>query len=323
MASDPKTQKPARLRDLVFEDIYIADTGEYTFVQHDGRTHARPPGYDGPLPDAEVRDEILRYVRQRADRRDEFALRHDEIMYRVAVIRAQKTWYVLRRAQRQVPPLSSFHGVDLFWDSILNLGQSPGLIVATGPTGSGKSTFLGALLKTYLETFGGVGVCIEDPPELILEGSYPKGRCFQLSVEENDFPKGLRRALRYRPRYILVGELRSQEAAMTAIQASITGHTVLCTVHGGSVPQAILNLATMAAPHGRTDLVWRSISEGLQMVVHMQRQAQAAVPTARMFIVPAVNSVEGTRAKIRNGMVEHLQGDMDLAYARVENRGGR
>lgn len=324
MSSAPSTANGApRLNALAFEDIYMSEDGRVQFTGHDGVLRTAPSGHTGPLPLKEIAD-LLEKLKAAAKTRDEFAFVYDGVRYRAAVIRSQsETWYVMRRALKVVPSLDTFGGLEVFRDSLLNCGQYPGLIMATGPTGSGKTTFLSALLKTYLEHFGGVAVCLEDPPELALEGDYGKGRCFQLPVKRpEDYGPGLRRALRMRPRYILVGELRTQDAAMTAIRAGITGHTVLTTIHGGSVPQAILNLASMAAPHGRADAAWRGISECLNVVALLQRQATRPAPMAKFLVIPALNSVEGTRAKIRAGQTEHIQGDMDLLYARMATRAG-
>lgn len=317
--SAPLPRENRVLRYLVFEDVYIADNGTFEFVDHRGQTIQHPKTSDERFldPTAEI-EFLLPFLRRKASERNEFSLAYDEVRYRVAVLNAQGgVWYVLRRAIREVPHLYSFEGVEILQDLLMETGTRQGLIISTGATGSGKSTFLAALLKAYLNQYGGRAVTIEDPPELKLEGQYPNGRCFQIQIDEHEFQTGLKKALRYRPRYLLIGELRSQAAALTALQAALTGHLVLCTIHGGTVPQALMNLISMAAPHGRTDHAWRQLAEGLQMVASMQRLPDRVAPRAQMLILPGIPNEDGVRNKIRGGNVEQLKDDMESLLARA------
>jgi len=325
MTTDVPPQKMRITRDqlvlkrLIFEDVYISANGQAEFVSHNGQTTSAPTTAEGerldPAPEIAF---LLPFLHQQAKTRDEFALLHDGIRYRVSIIRAQsQPWFVMRRAIRDVPTLATFEGVQILEDSLLDAATRPGLVIATGQTGSGKTTFLSALLRHALERHGGVAVTIEDPPELRLEGQYPKGRCFQLSVPEPDFPTGLRRALRHRPRYILVGEVRSQPAAVAALQASVTGHAVLTTVHGGSVTQALINLVAMAAPNGRTEMAWQRLAEALQGVIYLQRSPDRQAPRAQMLLLPGAASEEAIRARIRTGQLEGLRDEMEQTLARA------
>jgi twitching motility protein PilT len=325
MTADAALQKPRISRDqlvlkrLVFEDVYISTSGQAEFVSYDGQTTPAPTTAAGERldPGPEIAF-LLPFLQEQAKTRDEFALLHDGVRYRVSVIRAQaQPWFVLRRAARDVPALDSFEGVQILEAPLLDAVSRPGLVIATGQTGAGKTTFLSALLRHALERHGGVAVTIEDPPELRLEGKYPKGRCFQLSVPEPDFPVGLRRALRHRPRYILVGEIRSQPAAMAALQASVTGHAVLTTVHGGSVTQALMNLVAMAAPNGRTEMAWQRLAETLQAVIYLQRNPDRKAPRAQMLLLPGAASEDAIRARIRTGHLEGLRDEMEQTMARA------
>ena len=325
MTAGSTPQKPRITRDqlvlkrLAFEDIYISASGQAEFVSYNGQITLFPTTAEGERldPSHEIAF-LLPFLHEQAKTRDEFALLHDGVRYRVSIIRAQsQPWFVMRRAIRDVPALTTFEGLQILEDPLLEAATRPGLIIATGQTGSGKTTFLSALLRHVLERHGGVAVTIEDPPELHLEGQYPKGRCFQLFVPEPDFPIGLRRALRHRPRYILVGEIRSQPAAVAALQASITGHAVLTTIHGGSVTQALMNLVAMAAPNGRTEMAWQRLAEALQGVVHLQRIPDRKAPRAQMLLLPGVASEEAIRARIRAGQLEGLRDEMEQSLARA------
>ena len=116
-----------------------------------------------------------------------------------------------------------------------------GLILVTGPTGSGKSSTLYAALAELAETGRNI-VTIEDPVEFALPGVN--------QGQTNDkagftFAKGLRAILRQDPDVIMVGEIRDTETLMTAIEASLTGHLVLTTLHTNSATATIARLTEM------------------------------------------------------------------------------
>src|SRR3990167_5083370 len=113
-----------------------------------------------------------------------------------------------------------------------------GLILVTGPTGSGKTTTLYALLSTIVGKERNI-ITLEDPVEYELKGIVQS----QIDQEhEYSFASGLRSVLRHDPDVILVGEIRDQETAQTAINAALTGHLVLSTLHTNSAVEAIPRL---------------------------------------------------------------------------------
>ncbi|MBK7403846.1 MAG: type II/IV secretion system protein [Phycisphaerales bacterium] len=122
---------------------------------------------------------------------------------------------------------------------LMDLVDRPtGMILVTGPTGSGKTTTLYAALGRIDRTSRNV-MTIEDPVEYHLEG------ISQMQVNPKrgvTFANGLRALLRQDPDVILVGEIRDQETAQLAIQASLTGHLVLATLHTNDAPSAIPRL---------------------------------------------------------------------------------
>ncbi len=122
---------------------------------------------------------------------------------------------------------------------LLDLVDRPtGMILVTGPTGSGKTTSLYAALGSIDRTSRNV-MTIEDPVEYHLEGISQ----MQVNIKRGvTFANGLRALLRQDPDVILVGEVRDQETAQLAIQASLTGHLVLATLHTNDAPSAIPRL---------------------------------------------------------------------------------
>lgn len=127
-------------------------------------------------------------------------------------------------------------------EHMTQLIQSPhGIILVTGPTGSGKTTTLYAALTALNETTRNI-LTIEDPVEYYLEGI---GQTQVNPKIDMTFAKGLRAILRQDPDVVMVGEIRDAETAEIAVQASLTGHLVLSTLHTNSAIGAITRLHDM------------------------------------------------------------------------------
>ena len=121
------------------------------------------------------------------------------------------------------------------------LSKTEGIILVTGPTGSGKTTSLYAGLKEISDRSQNI-LNIEDPVEYALDGI---GQTQVNNKTGLTFAKGLRAILRQDPDIVMVGEIRDKETAEIAIQASLTGHLVLSTVHTNSAVNAITRLRDM------------------------------------------------------------------------------
>lgn len=128
------------------------------------------------------------------------------------------------------------------WNAMI--AQPNGIILVTGPTGSGKTTTLYSTLKQLAKPE--VNVCtIEDPIELI-EPAFN-----QMQVQKNidvDFAGGVKTLLRQDPDIIMIGEIRDMETADMAIQAALTGHLVVSTLHTNDAPTAITRLMDIGVP---------------------------------------------------------------------------
>lgn len=124
------------------------------------------------------------------------------------------------------------------------IAKKTGIILITGPTGSGKTTTLYSTLKTLATKE--VNVCtIEDPIEMV-ESSFN-----QMQVQENidlTFASGVKALLRQDPDIIMIGEIRNLETADMAIQAALTGHLVLSSLHTNDAPTAITRLLELGVP---------------------------------------------------------------------------
>jgi general secretion pathway protein E len=124
------------------------------------------------------------------------------------------------------------------------IDQPHGVVLVTGPTGSGKTTTLYATLKELAKPE--FNVCtVEDPIELI-DGSFNQMQV-QPSIDLT-FADGVRALLRQDPDIIMIGEIRDQETAEVAIQAALTGHLVLSTLHTNDSPSAVFRLLELGIP---------------------------------------------------------------------------
>jgi general secretion pathway protein E len=119
--------------------------------------------------------------------------------------------------------------------------QPHGIVLVTGPTGSGKTTSLYASLQT-LDTATTNVLTVEDPIEYELPGI---GQTQVNAKIDLTFAKALRAILRQDPDVIMIGEIRDYETAQIAIQASLTGHLVLATLHTNDAPSAVTRLIDM------------------------------------------------------------------------------
>ena len=128
------------------------------------------------------------------------------------------------------------------WRRILNIGQ--GLVLVTGPTGSGKTTTLYSSLKYLAATAVNLST-IEDPIEMLIDDFNQS----QINTAiDFGFAEAIRALMRQDPDIIMVGEIRDAETAHMAIQAALTGHLVLSTLHTQDAPSAINRLVDLEVP---------------------------------------------------------------------------
>jgi general secretion pathway protein E/type IV pilus assembly protein PilB len=179
------------------------------------------------------------------DGRIKIRLDANEVDIRVSVIPMLHGEAVVMRLLRQNSTLRGIKelGMDTreveCFERVLQMPH--GIILVTGPTGSGKTSTLYTALNTINDAVRKI-ITIEDPVEYQLRGVN------QIQVSEKSgltFARGLRSILRHDPDVILIGEIRDQETAQIAVQASLTGHLVFSTLHTNDAPGALTRLVDM------------------------------------------------------------------------------
>lgn len=170
-----------------------------------------------------------------------------------------------------------------------------GLILVTGPTGSGKSTTLAAMIRHINETMTKHIITLEDPIEYLHKHGTSIINQREIGFDTNSFANGLRAALRQDPDVILVGEMRDLETITTAITAAETGHLVMATLHTSSAASTIERIIDVF-PAGQQAQVRTQLAGVLEAVV-----SQRLLPTA-----DGNGRVAATEIMINNTAVANL-----------------
>jgi type II secretory ATPase GspE/PulE/Tfp pilus assembly ATPase PilB-like protein len=133
---------------------------------------------------------------------------------------------------------------DILQQFLKLITKPSGLVLLTGPTGSGKTTAIYSALYTIVQRSGpAISIAtVEDP----VEYSLPMVAQAQVNhAQEFTYPKALRSLMRQDPQVIMVGEIRDAETALIAVQAGLTGHMVISTIHSGSTAGVFARLVNM------------------------------------------------------------------------------
>jgi len=194
--------------------------------------------------------------------------------------------------------------------SVELLAQLPrGLVLIGGPTGSGKSTTLAALVEEINRRDARHIVTIEDP----IEYEHVHHGCLieqvEIGVDAPDFPTALRAALRQAPDVIVVGEMRDPETMRIALAAGETGHLVLSTVHTTDVASTVSRIAD-SFPTERQNTIRQELAMALAAVM-----TQTLLPKVGGGVVPAAELLMvgyGARQHIRRNALQHLHQEITI-----------
>jgi len=209
---------------------------------------------------------------------------------------------VLRRINSAPPALETL-GVP---EGVLRemVERRSGIIIVSGPTGSGKSTTLASLLDWVHHNLERHIVTIEDPVEYAFERDRSLFTQRAVGLDTHTFAEGLRRALRQAPDIILVGEIRDAETASVALQAAETGHLVLATLHSSDVSEVIERLEAFFPESERRGL--RQVLSGQLLMILCQKLLPSCTG-GRSLVCEHLTNVGMARQCIRDGDVASLR----------------
>ncbi|HEY3284112.1 MAG TPA: type IV pilus twitching motility protein PilT [Armatimonadota bacterium] len=170
-----------------------------------------------------------------------------------------------------------------------------GLVLVTGPTGSGKSTTQAAMINQINNERSVHIITIEDPIEYLHSHRYSIINQRELNQDTKSFPNALKAALREDPDVILVGEMRDNETISAAITAAETGHLVIATLHTNNAAQTVDRIVDVFPP-GQQQQIRVQLSNNLEAVVCQQLLSRAGGPgrvcaTEVMIATPAIRNL--------------------------------
>ena len=244
------------------------------------------------------------YTRQLLERRGEVdcAWRWGNERYRLNIYRQREQYAMAVRLLNNVVPECEALGMPPALQAVTELSQ--GLVLIVGPTGSGKTTTLAALVQRINATRAVHIVTLEDP----IEYEYPAGQSLihqrEIGRDTTSFARGLRAALREDPDVILVGELRDSETMAIALTAAETGHLVLATLHTQDVTSSVNRIVDGLQQNQQ--LVRSQLAESLA-VVASQRLLARADGQGRVAAYEVLVATDAVRHLIREGQVHQLQ----------------
>jgi twitching motility protein PilT len=207
--------------------------------------------------------------------------------------------------------------------------REKGLVLVTGPTGSGKSTTLAAMIDYLNNTYEGHILTIEDPVEFVHKSKKCLVNQRELGVHTLSFANALRAALREDPDIILVGEMRDLETIQLALTAAETGHLVFATLHTSSAPKTVDRIIDAFPPNQQAQ-VRAQLSETLEAVLTQTLLKKKA--GGRVAAVEIMMGTTAVRNLIREGKLHQIPGvmqasqkdgmqTMDMALLDLANRG--
>jgi len=273
------------------------------------------PLADGPLDGLDVEEAVLPALAPHARRqyRDagiaDASFRIREIgRFRINLHRERgRAAAAVRLLPTRVPRLSTLS----LPPSVELLAQLPrGLVLVGGPTGSGKTTTLAAIVEEINRRDARHIVTIEDPIEYEHQHGGSLIEQVEIGVDAPDFPTALRAAVRQAPDVIVVGEMRDPETMRIALAAAETGHLVLSTLHTTDVGSSVSRIADSFPPE-RQNTIRQELAMALAAVLTqtlLPRYGGGLAPAAELLMVGY-----GARQHIRKNALQHLHQEITIA----------
>lgn len=275
-------------------DLHIS-TGQPPVVRHHGRLRK----LDAKILDTDDTTSLMKSItpdrcQQELQQRggSDFAIEYlDGVRFRVAVFKQkQSIGMVMRRIPSQFLTFEQLRSPEAVRSLIV---RPRGLVLVTGPTGSGKTTTLASMINFINDNYDRHVITLEDPIEYFHKHKKSTVNQREVGIDVPDFKEGIRRALRMDPDVILVGEMRDLDTIRAALEAAETGHLVFGTLHTSGAASTIDRVVTVF-PENEQDQIRTQLAGSLIGVL-----SQALLPKKPEGLVAAYEMMVVTAA-IRN-----------------------
>ena len=280
-------------------------------VRLDGKVVSLP---EGPLDGLEIEEAVVPALAPHAQRQYRDG-RIADASFRIAGVgrfrinlhrERGRAAAAVRLLPTRVPRLASLN----LPQSVELLAQLPrGLVLVGGPTGSGKTTTLAALVEEINRRDARHIVTIEDPIEYEHQHQGSLIEQVEIGIDAPDFPTALRAALRQAPDVLVVGEMRDPETMKIALAVAETGHLVLSTVHTTDAGSAVSRIAD-SFPVERQNTIRQELAMALAAVLTqtlLPKQGGGLVPAAELLMIGY-----GARQHIRKNALQHLHQEITI-----------
>tara|TARA_X000000368_G_scaffold382391_1_gene339506 strand:- start:60 stop:1076 length:1017 start_codon:yes stop_codon:yes gene_type:complete len=215
---------------------------------------------------------------------------------------------VLRRVESKIPDMDAFDLPQALYDIV---DMHKGLVLVTGPTGSGKSTTLAAIVNEINKTRNANILTVEDPVEFIHKDNKSIISHREVGKQTQSFANALKAALREDPDVILVGEMRDLETVSLALTAAETGHLVFGTLHTSGAPATINRIIDVFPPE-QQEQIRAQISTSLKMVV-TQRLLKTKDGQGRVGAFEIMKCTSPVQNLIREAKIHQIPSIMQTA----------
>lgn len=228
-------------------------------------------------------------------------------------------FHALREIPNVVPKLNGVGFVYEPWVQRLLLSpdlSQGGLVLISGSAGTGKSTTMAATLVSRLQTYGSMAISLEDPPEYRLQGLHGQGSCLQMPAASPDEFAGLiMDALRCYPAgmssmMLMISEIRNPQTAALAVEAALSGHLIITSIHAASIESSIGRLTSMAGQELGVQSARGDAGEAIKICIHQKRMGKAIKFTALKNI-----GDYSVATKIREGQMHLIGADIQKQMA--------
>lgn len=232
---------------------------------------------------------------------------------------------VIRNVPYRIPSLKELALPDMLADIVTH---KSGIVLVTGPTGSGKSTTIASLINEINTKFSRHVVTVEDPVEYVFESGKSIVSQRQVGIDTQTFDDGIKYALRQDPDVIFIGEIRDKDTMTAALKASETGHLVLSTLHTNDAVQTINRIVNMYEESNR-DIIRKQLAETLkatiaQKLIYSESKKKRYPACEVMVVTPTIKDymVRDNLEEIYNLLRENTADNMismNMSLAHLKN----